>query len=424
MIWRSLLVGDSVTIPLKLSHINVIKVEESGRNLLVYVETTESGTCCSCCGKHICKKQGKDKEIKLRHLSMLDYKTYIIFQPNRYICDDCKGHPTTTAMPEWHKPNSSQTVYYEKRILIELVNSTVVDVSTKENITEDKVVGTLNRYIEPEIDWSTLESLGVIGIDEIAIKKGYKDYITIITSRVGGDSKLLAVLKGRKKSVIKAFLKSIPNRLKKTVTALCVDMYEGYIAAAKSVFKNTMLIVVDRFHVAKLYRGALDKYRQKVLKELKQMLSVKEYEKVIGATRILRKANECLTKQEKQIVNELFSYAPNLMEAYRLAIHLTHLFNSDTSKEQALEKIQGWIAEVRYSKLPCFDKFIKTLRRYKNEIANYFIDRNSSGFIEGLNNKIKVLKRRCYGIFNAKHLFQRLYLDISGYSLLLGKSAC
>ncbi|RLG30128.1 hypothetical protein DRO03_05325 [Methanosarcinales archaeon] len=46
-----------------------------------------------------------------------------------------------------------------------------------------------------------------------------------------------------------------------------------------------------------------------------------------------------------------------------------------------------------------------------------YISRQTSGFIEGLNNKIKVIKRRCYGIFNVKHLFQSIYLDMEGYSL-------
>jgi transposase len=52
-----------------------------------------------------------------------------------------------------------------------------------------------------------------------------------------------------------------------------------------------------------------------------------------------------------------------------------------------------------------------------NEIANYFINRQTSGFVEGLNNKITVIKRRCYGILNVKHLFQRIHLDLSGYAL-------
>ncbi|MEE4376289.1 MAG: transposase, partial [Candidatus Competibacteraceae bacterium] len=52
-----------------------------------------------------------------------------------------------------------------------------------------------------------------------------------------------------------------------------------------------------------------------------------------------------------------------------------------------------------------------------DEITNYFLDRQTSGFVEGFNNKIKVLKRRCYGLFNLTHLFQRLQLDLNGYQL-------
>jgi len=77
--------------------------------------------------------------------------------------------------------------------------------------------------------------------------------------------------------------------------------------------------------------------------------------------------------------------------------------------------------EVRKTKLKCFNKFILTLKKFKVEIANYFIKRQTSGFVEGLNNKIKVLKRRCYGIYNLKHMFQRLHLDISGYQLYTTK---
>ncbi|MHA2219756.1 MAG: transposase, partial [Candidatus Hodarchaeales archaeon] len=52
-----------------------------------------------------------------------------------------------------------------------------------------------------------------------------------------------------------------------------------------------------------------------------------------------------------------------------------------------------------------------------DEITNYFEARFNSGFVEGLNNKIKVIKRRCYGIFNIEHLFQRIHLDLEGYSV-------
>jgi transposase len=131
-----------------------------------------------------------------------------------------------------------------------------------------------------------------------------------------------------------------------------------------------------------------------------------------------------LTKNEKTLLNNLFSHSPELAQAYKLAIKLTQILNTHMSREEALSKIHAWIKEVKQSELICFNKFIKTLNKYKQQVVNYFIDRNSSGFVEGLNNKVKVLKRRCYGIFNLKHFFQRLHLDISGYDILLKNSSC
>ena len=408
---------------LNLPDTKIVKIDEAAPGRInIYIEITETHTCCHVCGKTITKRHGKDKERKVKHLPMFENEVYIIYQPNRYICDSCDNNPTTTATPSWHTQNSAYTNAYERHILLDLVNSTIVDVSVKEKITEESVLGILDRSVKTEIDWSTIKYIGALAMDEIAVKKGYKNYITIISCRVDGKIMILAALKGRRKSTVKAFLKSIPKRLKKTVEAICVDMYTGYINAAKEVFKDAALIVIDRFHVAKLYRGDLDKYRQKILGELKQALSKTEYEKLTGATRILRKTNECLTKEEKEVVNELFSWSPNLMEAYHLAIKLTHIFNAHQTKDEALCKFEEWISLVKKSKLTFFNKFIKTFRKFKNEIANYFIDRNTSGFAEGLNNKIKVLKRRCYGIFNVKSLFQRLHLDVSGYDILLERS--
>jgi transposase len=80
---------------------------------------------------------------------------------------------------------------------------------------------------------------------------------------VDGKITILAVLKGREKEIVKEFLSGIPKQLKKTVKAVCSDMYEGYTNAAAEVFGKDVIIVVDRFHVAKLYRKDLDGLRKK-----------------------------------------------------------------------------------------------------------------------------------------------------------------
>jgi transposase len=304
---------------------------------------------------------------------------------------------------------------------MELVNSTIADVAVKELITEEAVLGVVERRVNNKTDWKDINSPGVIGMNEISLKKGYKDFVTIITSRVDNKITLLAILKGREKATIAGFLKSIPNQLRKTIVAVCVDMYAGYINAVKEIFKDKVMVVVDRYHVAKLYRRELDKFRQKILNQLKQELTEQEYNQIIGATKILRRANECLTDDEKRIVNLVFSYAPELMEAYSLAIKLTQTFNTHLTKKEAMIKFSDWILLVNQSKLTCFKTFIGTLKKWKSKIANYFVNRHTSAFVEGLNNKIKVLKRRCYGIYDLKHLFQRLFLDLSGYELYAAK---
>ncbi|KOR31692.1 transposase [Achromatium sp. WMS3] len=82
-----------------------------------------------------------------------------------------------------------------------------------------------------------------------------------------------------------------------------------------------------------------------------------------------------------------------------------------------------WINHVRKSGLTYFDSFIKTLTNHMKEITNYFNGRMNSGFVEGANNKIKVLKRRCYGLSNSAHLFQRIKLDFEGYAMFSNKNS-
>ena len=80
-----------------------------------------------------------------------------------------------------------------------------------------------------------------------------------------------------------------------------------------------------------------------------------------------------------------------------------------------------WIEKVEVSDVKCFRSFIETVKKYESYIGNYFMRRETSGWVEGINNKVKVIKRRCYGITNLKHFFQRIFLDLQGYDIFLNK---
>ncbi|RCV64877.1 Transposase [Methanophagales archaeon] len=132
---------------------------------------------------------------------------------------------------------------------------------------------------------------------------------------------------------------------------------------------------------------------------------------------ILRKDIEELKVEDLEVLKRLFKCSPILELAYKLCNELTDIFEGDYSKSEAKRKINRWKKRVIKSRLSCFNRFLSTLDKWMDGITNYFINRQTSGFVEGFNNKIKVIKRRCYGILNVKHLFQCIHLDLEGYSL-------
>jgi transposase len=407
-----------VTIPLEIPEVRVLKNEfNQAGELIITVESTKETTVCQRCGKIIQKFHGHDDWVKLRYLSVFGHPTYLRYRPKRYRCEYCDGQPTTSQRLDWHEPNSPNAFAYEHHILLQLVNATIKDVAMKEGTSYDSVLGILERHISDKVDWSQCTTIDQLGLDEIALKKGHRDFVVIVTSRLkNGRMAILAVLSDRQKDTVVEFLRSIPQRLKKTIKSACCDMYEGYTEAIREELPEVRL-VIDRFHVTRAYRDGLERVRKTELKRLKNELPVQEYELLKGSMWALRKEKQDLTPEEHKTLGRLFRLSPDLKKAYDLQNRLTDIFEERISVKVAKTKIKKWISSVAKSGLHCFDTFINTLNHWWNEILNYFVARETSGFVEGFNNKIKVLKRRCYGITNVVHLFQRIYLDLEGYRL-------
>ena len=409
--------GQTFEIPLDIPDVTIesVRTNRAG-HLEITVKSTVEGTPCHRCGQRTTQVYGEDREITLRHLSILGRPTYIRLRPRRYQCPLCEGRPTTTQVLPWYTPRSASTRTYEEQVLLSLVNSTVQDVALKEEVGYEAIMGMLDRHIAQAVKWETVPGIDVLGLDEIALKKGHRDFVTIVTVRHQSKTLILGVLADRKKATVKAFLQGMPRRVRHTIQAVCSDMSEGFVNAAKEVLGKRVKLVIDRFHVAKLYREGVDSLRKHELKRLKQTLSDDEYGDLKGAMWASRKKDEQLTEEDEYVLGALFTHSPDFRLAYELCTDLTALFDSQGSKRAGKRQLRHWMQRVRASHLRCFESFLATLGTWLDEIANYFVDRHTSGFVEGFNNKLKVIKRRCYGILNITHLFQRVQLDLSGYT--------
>ncbi len=409
----------NIQIPLDIPEVTINSVEINERkDYIILVESRRESAICQHCGKEITKSHGTGHEITLRHLSVFGHRVYIRLRPKRFECPDCGGR-TTTQKLSWYEENSPHTKAYDQYLILLLINSTVSDVSHKENVGYGAVEGAIERCVSTDVNWDEIEDLAIVGIDEVAMKKGKNNYLAIISSQqADGHIVLLGVLEDRKKETIRHFWESIPENLRKTMAVVCTDMWKGYVTATEEFSREHKLsleVVIDRYHVAKNYREAVDKLRKKETRRLKKELSEEEYEEIKGAMWIIRKNESDLKDEEKEKRNRFFEYSPELKLAYNFREDLTTIFEMNLTKEEGKKKLLVWKDNIEQSVLSCFDKFLTTLDNWLDKIANYFTARLSSGFVEGLNNKLKTTKRRCYGILRTTTLFQRLFLDLEGY---------
>lgn len=412
---------DTISVPLGIPDVEVLKVEQNQRgDYIVTVESTQVGTICQHCGRKITKSNGLGRWIQLRHLPILGHRVYIRLRPKQYKCPHCDDRITTQTL-DWYEIKSPHTKAYDQHLMLQLVNSTVEDVSGKEDVGYDAVEGAIERCIDTTVNWDEFDELSVIGIDEIAMTKGRGNYVALITTQqADGHVAVLAVLPDRKKETVRQFLETIPKRLRRTMETACTDMWNGYVNAVEEFAvphpEVSIEVVVDRYHVAKNYRECVDKVRIGERRRLKEELSETEYQEIVKGTMwIVRKNNADLEPDERKRLNHLFEYSPELKLAYTFREELTAIFEMQLTPEEAKRRLLAWADKVRRSTLTCFDKFLTTLGNWLDKIVNHFVNRLSSGFVEGLNNKVKTIKRRCYGILRVTTLFQRLYLDLEGY---------
>ena len=213
-----------------------------------------------------------------------------------------------------------------------------------------------------------------MGMDEIALRKGHSQYLTIITDLSDTcNIKLLAVLKGRSKDEILPFLKTIPKKTLLAMDAITIDMGASYFSALKYLFNNddvfNKIVTIDRFHVAKLLGDKVDKERKKVVNSLK-----KDFEKNEDTLNELKNTMwpfrhylKDLDEDEKNRLDCLFEIEPNLERCHELREDFFYIFeNHDLTKESAKYRIDDWISDAENYETKGFNPFTSFIKTYRN----------------------------------------------------------
>jgi transposase len=224
----------------------------------------------------------------------------------------------------------------------------------------------------------------------------------------------LAVLPDRRNATGVPWLKTTPAARRAQMTTVCTAMWEGDRRAVAEVRPNAA-IVIARFHGAQHDRAAVDQLRKQAVRRRKKELPTATADDRKQTRWPCRKRSTDVEAAEQVRLDARLAYRPARPHASPLREELTTICDTARSKADGLRRIRAWRQRVEKSGLACFAAFLKLLDTWRDGSTKYCIDHQTRGFVEGLNNKRKVRKRRCDGMRNVGRLFQRLTLDLEGY---------
>ena len=228
-----------------------------------------------------------------------------------------------------------------------------------------------------------------LSLDEFSQHKGHQDFVTTVVDL--DQHELLEVFDSHKKDEIQAAFEVYPLEVRAEVEEVSVDMWGSYAAVIESVFPNAR-IVYDRFHVMQHVNRELNSLRRKLKVKFR------------GLPHLLWKNRDQLSEEQKQRLDEGLKAFPCLTIAYQLKEELRAIYERCRTAHGALVKLQRWLQFARLF----YQESAEMIERHLSGICNYFENRTTSGVTEGINTKIKLIKRQGYGFHNFEHFRLRL----------------
>lgn len=380
---------DYTTKLLNLEDVIITNVENINDQLHIYIELPRSKHVCPACGA--VTDRIHDYRMQTVKDVPLARDTFLHLRKRRYRCECGK---------RFFEKNNFLPRYYRvtTRLVAEIMFAFKKVISAKEIGCRYNVSAvTAMRYFN--LFNKKLTALPeVISLDEFKGNSGGQKYNSIVVDPK--EKTVLDVLPNRFESDLVKYFSQFTN--KKEVKYFVCDMNPHFRQVAKICFPQAT-IVADKYHVIRQVYWGMEKVR----KNEQSKLSV-HFRKYFKKSRnLLMKRTEKLTDEEMDRLSLMFEIAPRLADAYRIKNEFLTVIRSKSSLE-GKQRLIDWLFSVEVMDLPEFHDCTKAYRNWFQEILNSMDVPWTNGYIEGCNNKTKVLKRVSYGMRNFSHFRKRI----------------
>jgi len=387
---------DCIVVALGLPQLKVVNQVELVDRFEVTVIYRREQVACPRCGQVTVKEHERSLQRK-QDRKLRDKIVFLTLMKRRFRCHWCNKVFTEPDEVFGSRRRSSSRL--RQYLGQEALHQTVKRVSLKEKVGE----GLVRRCVADEIGQrlavtESRETPELMGLDEFSVRKGRLFHTAICNLT---DRTVMAVVEGQGKQKVEEYLDKITHS--DAIKAVSMDMHDPFRQAVQMCLPQAK-VVVDKFHLIRHVNDALDKVRSRLQggrwKEGKSReLFKRRYTLLKGA--------ENLTDQEQLILERLLSMSPELREAWRLKESFRYWYRTATRAEAEL-KLVILEQNITEGPLPEFKHLLPTIRKWRQEILNYFDYRITNGFVEGKNNRIKTIKRMAYGYRNLDNFRLRI----------------
>lgn len=345
------------------------------------------------------------KERWVRDVPWAGKRCTLVLPARRFTCARCR-RPFTERLASV-APLARYTRRYEQYLFEACRGATIQAVHHREGLGYKAVEGVYYRVAVQRHRTPALTTVRRLGIDEIALKKGHGQYVLVLSDLDQGS--VLTVLPERTKEALDAYLATWTAEQRAAITDVALDLWEPYHLAVRASLPNAE-ITADRFHVMKNLNDRVTAARRAIQRGAPEQ----EKAQLKGCRWLLVKNADDLTAEEQAKLDAMFLVSPALQRLHELKEAFRDVFETAPDRPTAVEQLTGWVQEVEQSGMVGLTKFVTTLRNWWDVILNYFEDRLSSGMVEGLNNKLKLIKRLAYGYRNFEHFRLRVLVECDG----------
>lgn len=371
------------------------------------VEQSSDSLCCPQCKSF--RHNFKDHKVRrIRTIPIGAKPCFVEIHTHRLECKQCE-HRWWPKFSFVAGQRRMTRVFYE--YLISMMKlGTIKAVAEFTGVSWDTVKDIHKEYLQKKYRSIEYAKVRYIGIDEFSIKKGH-EYMTVVVDLETG--RIIHVVEGRDKKSIIPFLRKLARKAV-NLTAIAMDMSGPYESAVREILPK-IDIVFDRYHVMALCSKAIDEIRR----QQQSSCNAIGLKALKGQRFLLLRNFEKLGLEQKSSLKALLEVNEPLSIAHTMKEQL-RLFWSKSDSQEGANSLGWWIIEAMESEIKGLVKVAKTLLAHYKGLLTYFKHRVTNAKTEGINNKIKTLKRQAYGYRDMEYFKLRLYHLHSQEASLVG----